>query len=270
MNEHFKHIATTLSQIIKGKEEQIHLCTCALVAGGHILIEDQPGLGKTTLAKAFAQITGKNLTRVQCTNDLLPADILGHNFFNPKSNEMEFIKGPVFADFLLIDEINRAPAKTQSALLQVMEEGEVSVENNHFKLDDNMNVIATQNPLENIGTFSLPESQLDRFMIRISMGHSNEEDTIALLKSGDANEKLGDIKSYLTTELLTSIRKDMEQVTLSDEIYKYIYRLLDNAREQKKYPLSNRAGLDLVAMARAHAYGLGEKYVIPDHVQYVF
>jgi MoxR-like ATPase len=270
MNTYFKKIISETSEVIKGKEEQIHLCSCAFFIDGHTLIEDWPGLGKTTLAKALSKVFGRKLSRIQCTNDLLPSDIIGYNFYNQATQKMEFIQGAVFSEFLLVDEINRAPAKTQSALLQVMQEREVSIDNKHFKLDPHLHVIATQNPEENIGTFALPESQLDRFCIKLSMGYSDEDETIAIMKKNNDHTLIENLKTVVNTDEFSTIQNEIKEIVVSDEIYKYVYRLINHARNHHRANLSNRAAIDLIDMSKAYAYSQDEKFVTPDTVQKLF
>lgn len=257
--------------VLKGKTEQVKLTLCNILAGGHTLIEDAPGVGKTTLVKYFGKVMGLTLSRIQFTNDLLPSDIIGSAIFDKNSNSFNFHKGPLFGELILADELNRAPPKTQSALLQAMEERSISVEGNHFKLPATFSVIATQNPHLQIGTFDLPESQLDRFSMKIKMGYASETETIALLKNNDLGENLSQIKTVLAVGSLSELQKKVKLIQVDDSIYHTIYTLLNLSRQQgDMIPLSNRCGIDLVNVTKAWAYLSERDYVIPDDIHNMF
>ena len=257
--------------ILKGKQEKVRLVLCNILAQGHTLIEDDPGVGKTTLAKYFGKALGMELSRIQFTNDLLPSDIIGTTIFDKNTMEFTFHKGPLFGELILADELNRAPPKTQSALLQAMEEKVISVEGNHFNLPTTFTVIATQNPNLQIGTFDLPESQLDRFSMKLKMGYSSEEETIALLKDLDPSERLSQLSPFIEkAELIEAIQK-VKNIEVEESIYRTIYKILEISRNSNQYvSLSNRCGIDLTSVSKSWAYLSGRDYVIPDDVFEIF
>lgn len=271
MKQELDKIILDSELVLKGKSEQVKLTLCNILAGGHTLIEDAPGVGKTTLVKYFGKVMGLTLSRIQFTNDLLPSDIIGTAIFDKNTNSFKFHKGPIFGELILADELNRAPPKTQSALLQAMEERSISVEGNHFDLPSTFSVIATQNPHLQIGTFDLPESQLDRFSMKIRMGYATEEETIALLKNNDPIENLSKIETVLHNGSLEKLQEKIKLIQFDDSIYRTIYTLLDHSRHQSDMiPLSNRCGIDLVNVSKAWAYLSGRDYVIPDDVHNMF
>lgn len=256
---------------IFGKEDRVKLALTCILAQGHLLIEDLPGVGKTTLVKFLARAMNLSFSRIQFTNDLLPFDIIGSSFFNKDLNEFVFRKGPIFGEVILADELNRAPAKTQSALLQVMEEKQISVEDQHFEMDFPFIVIATQNPKSQIGTFDLPESQLDRFMMKIDLGYPDRQAAKALLLNGDSNQNISEITPVIDKSILEKTIKDVKNIKVSDDIIHYILDILDYSRTQSTLtPLSNRAGIDLTNAAKAWAFLDQRDYVIPSDVQTIF
>lgn len=260
-----------LNQILLGKERQIELAVCCLLARGHLLIEDIPGMGKTTLSHALSSAIGLSYNRVQFTSDLLPADLLGVNIFNRETQRFNFHQGPVFSQVLLADEINRAPPKSQSALLEAMEEGQVSIEGETRTLPKPFFVIATQNPQEQAGTFPLPESQLDRFLMRISLGYPPPDAEKQLLKGVDRRQILDSIKPCLSVGQLSKIQEDILNISTSDPVIDYIHRIIQFSREQEGfgYGLSPRGGLALLRAAKAWCYIQGRQAVTPDDVQAV-
>jgi MoxR-like ATPase len=261
-----------LGRIILGKADQITLALTCLLARGHLLIEDLPGLGKTMLAQALARVLGLSFRRIQFTSDLLPADIVGVSVFRQASGEFEFQPGPIFAQLILADEVNRATPKTQSALLEAMEEQQVSVDGNTRELPDPFFVVATQNPGDQIGTFPLPESQLDRFLMRVEIGYPDEASERELLAGDDRREMLGDIEAATTPDMLLSLQAAVREVHVSDALIDYIQALVRHTRESAdiEIGLSPRGAQALVAAARAHAFVEKHNGVYPDDVQAVF
>lgn len=266
MNPMLQPIVEQVSRVLLGKELQIKLSLCCLLANGHLLIEDVPGVGKTTLATALSQSLGLSYQRVQFTSDMLPADLLGVSIFNQDTHEFTFHKGPVFNQIVLGDEINRASPKTQSALLEAMAEGQVSIDGDTYQLPQPFFVIATQNPLEHSGTFELPDSQLDRFLMRVTLGFPNVEAEKAMLLQEAFTTN---ILSTVSVEQLTGIQQLVSQVTAADAVLDYILRLVNETRSNSKYtqPLSPRATRALLAASRAWALLEGRDYVLPEDVQ---
>ncbi len=262
----------SLNKIILGKDAEISLALACLLARGHLLIEDLPGLGKTILAQSLARVLGLSFQRIQFTSDLLPADIVGVSIFRQESGEFEFQPGPVFAQLVLADEVNRATPKAQSALLEAMEERQVSVDGRTHALPSPYFVVATQNPSDQIGTFPLPESQLDRFLMRVELGYPNEENERALLTGADRREMLPSIEPVLNPEALVSLQAAAAKVHMTDPLVDYVQALTRFTRESPdiEIGLSPRGSLALVAAARAHAYIEAHSGVFPDDVQAVF
>ncbi|MCO4754377.1 MAG: AAA family ATPase [Bacteriovoracaceae bacterium] len=255
---------------LNGKKDKIELALCNLLSGGHTLIEDLPGVGKTTLVKFFSEVFDLKMSRTQFTNDLLPSDIIGAQIFNRKSGEFEFHPGPIFGELFMADELNRASPKTQSALLQAMEEKKVTVDTQTYPMSEVFHVIATQNPRSQIGTFDLPESQLDRFSMKIDIGYPDEANTVALLR-GKTSSSTNIITDKISKSWLLEAINKCQNIEVSDSILTYIYRLLDASRSNAKYmPLSNRCGIDLLKTSKAWAWMNGETHVLPEHVQHLF
>lgn len=259
----------TLNQIVLDKPKQIKLAVCCLIAGGHVLFEDLPGLGKTTLAQALSTLSGLDYQRIQFTNDLLPSDILGSYIFHPEKAQFEFNQGAIFSQILLADEINRSSPKTQSALLEAMEEGAISVEGVRHLLPQPFWVIATQNPLQQSGTYPLPESQLDRFLMRLSMGYPSMQAERALLKGEDRRLLLSHTEAVLDQDFVLTLQVLRGQVILSDVILDYLQALTAWTRS-KTVGLSTRGLLSLKRAAQAYALLNGRYYVIHEDVQAVF
>lgn len=265
-----KEIIDSCEKIFVGKREVLELCLAALFAKGHILLEDVPGVGKTTLVKLLGKLYNLKFNRIQFTNDLLPSDIIGSHIYHRDKNEFHFHPGPIFSELILADELNRAPARTQSALLQAMEEHYVSLDGKHMDLPSPFYVIATQNPRQQIGTHALPESQIDRFMVKLDIGYPDRIYEEQLLKGLDRQILLEQFQSTLSTKDLQQHCEMAMQVHMDDRIYQYILNLLENSRKNSHFsPLGPRAGLDMVKLARSYAYISHEKYVVPEHVQKV-
>lgn len=272
MNESLQRAAARLSGIILGKERQLKLAVACLLARGHVLIEDVPGVGKTTLALALAKTFGLHFQRVQFTSDLLPTDILGVSIYEPATGSFRFHPGPVFAQVVLADEINRASPKTQSALLEAMEERQVTSEGTTRTLPEPFFVIATQNPGEQIGTFPLPESQLDRFLMRISLGYPPQDAERALLIGQERRDLLHELPAVLEPEELLALQQQVKAVRTSPALVDYLMALIKTTREHPdlQHGLSPRAGLALRRAAQAWALLEGRNGVIPEDVQAVF
>ncbi len=264
-------IVARVGEIVLGKEHEVRLALACLLARGHLLIEDLPGVGKTTLAHVLARVLGLKFTRVQFTSDLLPADILGVSVFQPDTHEFVFHPGPVFTQVLLADEINRATPKTQSALLEAMEERQVSADGVTHKLPEPFFVIATQNPRHLIGTFPLPESQLDRFLMRIAMGYPDRAAERSLLKGRDRREVLSELAPVISADKLMHLQREVHAVHVADALLDYLQNLIDGSRRSADIAegLSPRAGLAWLAAARAWALLEGRALVLPEDVQAV-
>ena len=265
----FEEIVERVSTVIYGKKKQIRLALTCLFAGGHLLIEDRPGIGKTTLAKALSRCLGLDFARVQYTSDLLPADVLGTAIFEQHSSSFVFHPGPIFTQVLLADEINRATPRTQSALLEAMEERQVTIEGLTRPLPDPFFVIATLNPIEQAGTYALPESQLDRFLLRISIGYPGRDAENLLLRSGDSKDILATVNPILSADQVKDIREKIRTVHISDALLSYVQDILDFTRTSPHFHtgLSPRAGLAILKTARAWAYIAGRDHGLPEDVQ---
>lgn len=261
-----------LGNIILGKDVEISMALACLLARGHLLIEDLPGLGKTMLAQAIARVLGLTYQRIQFTSDLLPADIVGVSIFRQQQGEFVFQPGPVFAQLVLADEVNRATPKAQSALLEAMEEQQVSVDGQTHRLPQPFFVVATQNPSDQIGTFPLPESQLDRFLMRLELGYPNEENERALLTGTDRRQLLATVQPALSPQLLGQLQDEVRKVHISEPLLDYVQALVRYTRESPEVEtgLSPRGALALVAAAKAHAFIESHSGVFPDDVQAVF
>ena len=257
---------------LKGKGRALRLCLMALLTGGHILLEDIPGLGKTTMALAFASSLGLSFGRVQCTSDLLPSDITGLSIFDRVEGRFTFIKGPIFNNIVLIDEINRAMPKTQSALLEAMEERRVTVEGVTYQLPDPFLVLATQNPVEQVGTYPLPESQMDRFIMKTGIGYPPEEVEKEILRHGSIRDEILHIPAMVTRDdFLEAIRAVRTEVYLGEKVIDYLYAIVKATRS---HPLlltgiSTRGGIGLVDAAKAAASLEGRGFVVPEDVRSV-
>lgn len=258
-----------VNELILDKPQQTKLALTCLLAGGHVLFEDLPGLGKTTLASALARLAGLHFQRIQFTNDMLASDVIGINIFNQKEHVFEFKKGPVFTQILLADEINRCSPKTQSALLEAMEEGAVTVDGIHYELPQPFWVLATQNPLFQSGTYALPESQLDRFLMRLSLGYPSRQAEKLLLQQSSRQLLIHQLDSVFNQADILHLRELAKQVFLSDAVLNYILDLAAETRKQR-HGLSTRGVLALKAASQAYALVEGRAFVTTDDVQMVF
>jgi MoxR-like ATPase len=258
--------------LVLGKAQEVRLAFVALLSGGHLLIEDLPGLGKTTLAHAMASSLGLGFQRVQFTSDLLPADVLGVSVYDAGSRQFQFHPGPVFTHVLLADEINRAPPRTQSALLEAMAEQQVTLDGVTHPLPDPFFVIATQNPVDLSGTFPLPDSQLDRFLLRLALGYPNPESERELLRGTDRRHLIAQATARLSELEVRTLREAVGQVHASEALITYVQALLARSRQHAgvRVGLSPRAGLALLRAAKAHALLLGRAHVVPEDVQTLF
>lgn len=265
----FQRLNANLSRVIRGQERSIRLLLSAFLTNGHILLEDFPGTGKTTLAKALARSVGADFQRIQFTPDLLPTDILGVSVFNPQSTSFEVHQGPIFAEILLADEINRASPRTQSALLQAMGEGQVSLDGTLYPLPDLFFVIATQNPVEFHGTYPLPEAQMDRFAIRLSLGYVTPEQEVEIVSAELAGPSIDDIEPCVSRNEVIAFEQAARSVEVSEELKRYAIDLVAATRKQPELSLgaSPRASITLVKCAQALAIFDGGGFVTPDHIQ---
>lgn len=262
-------LEANIGRVIKGKNLVIRSAVTSLLAQGHLLVEDVPGVGKTTLAQALARSLGVTFHRIQFTSDLLPSDILGISVYNQEEQKFEFVAGPIFANVVLADEINRATPKTQSALLEAMSESTVSVERKRYRLTEPFFVVATQNPLEFHGTFPLPESQLDRFLMSINIGYPSMEDEKALLLAGGVENELESLGSVLPLTDLLDLQKMVQKVKVSPKIAEYLMNIVDATRHKREFVLgvSTRGALGFFRAAQANALCEGRDFVTPDDIK---
>ncbi len=272
--EHAQNVTralTAIERVILGKPAQVRLCLACLLARGHLLIEDVPGVGKTTLAHALAHLLGLAWQRVQFTSDLLPADIIGVSVFDRATQQFNFKRGPLFTQLLLADEVNRASPRTQSALLEAMEERQVSVDLTTFPLPEPFLVMATQNPHEQLGTFALPESQLDRFLMRLSLGYPDAASERRLLQGDEPREQLAQMAPVLDPGTILRMQQAVRQVHRAAPLLDYVQRLVEYTRRQGdlKLGLSPRAALGLMRASQANAFVAGRDTVLPEDVQAV-
>jgi MoxR-like ATPase len=267
--EPIRRLEENVARVIRGKREVIRLATVCLLARGHVLIEDVPGVGKTTLAQALARSLGLSFQRIQFTSDLLPSDIIGVSIFNQKTQGFEFVPGPLFANLVLADEINRATPKTQSALLEAMSERQVSVERRRYLLPQPFVVLATQNPLEFQGTFPLPESQLDRFLMSLSLGYPPRPDERELLLSGGVEDLLQHLQPVVSQAELMELQARVQQVRVAEKLADYLLAIAETTRGGGEFLLgvSTRGAQSLYRAVQALALAEGRSYAVPDDVQ---
>lgn len=279
MSQIIENIKTEISKVLVGQDKMVEGLLAGLLCRGHILLEGVPGLAKTTAVNALAKTLGLDFKRVQFTPDLLPSDIIGTEIYDPSNNTFKIKQGPVFTNLLLADEINRAPAKVQSALLEVMQERQVTIGDETFKIDLPFLVMATQNPVEQEGAYELPEAQLDRFMMKVVVGYNTKEEELEIARRA-ANNSFGEIQQVATIDDLNKIREEVLQVHMDEEIEAYIIELVSATRDPKSYGLeeleayiefgaSPRASIDMYKAARAIAYLKGQDYVSPMEIAYI-
>jgi MoxR-like ATPase len=260
-----------INKALIGKEDVVKMSIVSLIAGGHILLEDVPGVGKTLLAKAIAKSVNCKFKRIQFTSDLLPSDIIGVSIYNQKTNDFEFLEGPIFSNILLADEINRGTPRTQSSLLEAMEELQVSIDGVTKQLPKPFFVIATQNPIESHGTFQLPDSQMDRFLISMSIGYPSEEAEIQMLSLHKHSSLIENLETIVNTNELLEIQKKVYEVQTTKEINAYIVKIINATRSNDKIMqgISPRGSVSLMLCSKAYALMNGRNYVIPDDIKYV-
>lgn len=279
LSQIIENIKTEISKVLVGQDKMVEGLLAGLLCRGHILLEGVPGLAKTTAVNALAKTLGLDFKRVQFTPDLLPSDIIGTEIYDPSKNTFKIKQGPVFTNLLLADEINRAPAKVQSALLEVMQERQVTIGDETFKIDLPFLVMATQNPVEQEGAYELPEAQLDRFMMKVVVGYNTKEEELEIARRA-ANNTFGDIQQVATLDDLNKIREEALQVHMDEEIEVYIIELVTATRDPKAYGLeeleayiefgaSPRASIDMYKASRAMAYLKGQDYVSPIEIAYI-
>uniref|UniRef100_A0A832H2P3 MoxR family ATPase n=1 Tax=Oscillatoriales cyanobacterium SpSt-402 TaxID=2282168 RepID=A0A832H2P3_9CYAN len=271
MREGIERLTNNLGQVIVGKHDAIRLVLVALLSGGHILLEDVPGVGKTLLAKSLARSIDGRFQRLQCTPDLMPTDITGTSIWNPRTGEFEFMPGPIFANVLLADEVNRATPRTQSALLEVMEEQQVTVDGISRPVQSPFFVIATQNPVEYQGTFPLPEAQMDRFALSLSLGYPTEDEELQMLQRLQDHSQTDDLKPCISLEEVQELQRLSAQVKVEVSLQKYVLSLVRATREDEEVTLgiSPRGAVALQRTTQALAFLDGRDYAIPDDVKYL-
>ena len=272
MDNRILAVKNEVKRAIIGKDDAIDKVMTAIIAGGHILLEDIPGVGKTTMALAFSKAMGLHFKRVQFTPDVVPSDITGFTMYDKTSGEFKYTAGAVITNFLLADEINRTSSKTQSALLEVMQEGKVTVDGKTYKLPEPFIVVATQNPIGTAGTQMLPESQLDRFMVQLSIGYPSAVDQAKILRDRSVQDPLQTVRTVVTKEDILQMKAQAKMMFVDDKIYAYISALAEATRNHEfiKLGLSPRGALALADMAKADAYIRGQDFVAPENIQRVF
>ena len=272
IRQNLQNTLDALNSIVLGKPREIKLALTAVLGGGHLLIEDLPGMGKTTLAQAMSKVLGLSHQRIQFTSDMLPSDVLGVTVFSQIDGEFRFHQGPIFCNLLLADEINRTTPKSQSALLEAMEEGSVTTEGVTRELPDPFFVIATQNPNHQTGTYPLPESQLDRFLLRVELGYPDLASERILLESGNRRNLIASCDAVLDGEKVKALQHEVSLLRVSEELLDYLQRLAEFTRQSEalRYGLSPRGVMAVLSAAKAWAYIAGRDYVIPEDIQAIF
>lgn len=262
-------LCSNMEKVIIGRNDVIDMVIASVLCGGHILMEDVPGSGKTMLAKTLAKSISGDFKRIQLTPDLLPADITGINYFNMKISDFQFQRGPVFTNILIADEINRATPKTQAGLLECMEEKQVTVDGNTYKLSEPFVVIATQNPVDTQGVFPLPEAQMDRFLVKLNMKYPEHDATVEVLKTHLRDDQLDKINAVATIAQIMEAREAVKKVEVHDDMFEYVTNILEASRNNPKIVLglSQRAGLALLRMSMALAAMEGRTYIMPDDIK---
>ena len=273
-SEKIQQLREQIRRVIIGQHQAVDLILTAVLANGHVLIEGVPGVAKTLTARLVARLVNAGFSRIQFTPDLMPSDVLGTTVFNMKDSEFHFHEGPIFSDIVLVDEINRAPAKTQAALFEVMEEKQVSIDGTTYKMDDLFTIIATQNPVEQEGTYKLPEAQTDRFMMKITMGYPSLDEEVSILERHHANQRLTaleNVEPVITKEQLIELRQLLDTVFVDPAMLRYIAGIVAQTRQSKAVFLgaSPRASVALLQASKAYALLQGRDFVTPDDVRFV-
>lgn len=273
-NERISQIRKRISSVIVGQQEAVDMLITCILANGHVLIEGMPGVAKTLMARLTAKLIDAKFSRIQFTPDLMPSDVLGTSVFSMKTSEFDFHPGPVFANIVLADEINRSPAKTQAALFEVMEERQATIDGNTYKMDDVYTIIATQNPIEQEGTYRLPEAQLDRFLMKITMGFPSVDEEVEILKRHNSNSqfaRINDVEPIMTKEQLTEMRRMMDSVVMEESLMRYIAEIISQTRRSKAVFVgaSPRATVAVMQCAKAYALLQGRDFVTPDDIKAV-
>jgi MoxR-like ATPase len=272
LRESLNKVKTEIAKVIVGQENMVEHLLAALLSNGHVLIEGVPGVAKTITAKLLAKTIDVDFSRIQFTPDLMPSDILGTSVFSMKNSEFEFKKGPIFSSFILIDEINRSPAKTQAALFEVMEEKQITIDGTRYEMDEPFLVIATQNPIEHEGTYRLPEAQLDRFLFKINVGYPNLEQEVAIIKNQHDNrleDKTEAVNKVITAQQLNNYQKLVKEIIVESQLIEYIAKIIINTRENQFLYLgaSPRASLALLTASKAFAALRGRDFVTPEDIK---
>ena len=272
LRENLNKVKTEIAKVIVGQEDMVEHLLAALLSNGHVLIEGVPGVAKTITAKLLAKTIDVDFSRIQFTPDLMPSDILGTSIFSMKNSEFEFKKGPIFSSFILIDEINRSPAKTQAALFEVMEEKQITIDGTRYEMDEPFLVVATQNPIEHEGTYRLPEAQLDRFLFKINVGYPNLEQEIAIIKNQHDNrleDKTEAVNKVITAQQLNNYQKLVKEIIVESQLIEYIAKIIINTRENQFLYLgaSPRASLALLKASKAFAALRGRDFVTPEDIK---
>lgn len=272
LRENLNKVKTEIAKVIVGQENMVEHLLAALLSNGHVLIEGVPGVAKTITAKLLAKTIDVDFSRIQFTPDLMPSDILGTSIFSMKNSEFEFKKGPIFSSFILIDEINRSPAKTQAALFEVMEEKQITIDGTRYEMDEPFLVVATQNPIEHEGTYRLPEAQLDRFLFKINVGYPNLEQEVAIIKNQHDNrleDKTEAVNKVITAKQLNNYQKLVKEIIVESQLIEYIAKIIINTRENQFLYLgaSPRASLALLTASKAFAALRGRDFVTPEDIK---